>query len=84
MAAARHGSTIVVTGTTTLDAATYGKLDVVGIHNNATTSATVAIGSDVIWSAGTTKQTDAIEFRVDEDLVCTVTGGGSITLLLRV
>ena len=61
-----------------------GPLDIVAVHNNATTSATITANSVVIWSAGSVKETTPFEWRGNETLTIAVTGGGSITILTRV
>lgn len=80
MAATNVGTTIVVTGTTTVT----GQHDIIGILCAATTSATITDGTTEFFSCGSTKEYQAAEFRTNTDLVVTVTGGGYITLFKRV
>lgn len=79
MAQTRVGSAIVCTLTETV----AGKLDIVGIISAATTSATISDGTTEFFSCGSTKETHNVCIRLDSAVV-TVTGGGYVTLLLRV
>lgn len=81
MAVTRGGSVIVVTGTETL----AGPIDIQSVQNNATTSFTITRGSVTMLSGGAGG--GAIlnaHIRSAGPIVVTVTGGGSVTLHLRV
>ncbi len=80
MAATRVGSTIVVTGTTTISET----IDVEAVANNSTTSVTISDGTTTFLTLGNTKDVIFAPFRLDGGCVVTVVGGGSITLFLRI
>lgn len=83
MAVTAAGSALVCTGTTSID----GPIDVQSILNNATTSFSITkVGSAGVIASGAAASAVIlpIHFRTSSDITVTVTGGGSITLYLRV
>ena len=81
MAQTRQANTIVVTGAETVP----GPVDIVGILNNATTSFTIADDGRTAFAGGAgTNSMISVPLRSASGFVVTVTGGGSVTLILRV